>query len=55
MTEAKEQLFERPQLELRMCPTCSRFAPLSQTFFDTRKNQIVRIYECQCGEKFPRC
>jgi hypothetical protein len=44
------QLLEQPQLELRQCPSCLRFAPLSHT--DIRKNQIVRIYECQCGTQF---
>ena len=50
--EDKEQLLERPQLELRMCPKCLRFAAMSHTLFDIHKNQIVRIYKCQCGEQF---
>jgi hypothetical protein len=45
--EDKEQLLERSLLELRVCPKCHRFAPLSHTLFDT-----VRVYECQCGEQF---
>jgi hypothetical protein len=48
----KEQLLEQPLLELRMCPKCFRFASLSHTQVDTRKNQFVRVYECQCGEQF---
>ena len=50
MAESSEQLLEPPLLELRMCPSCLRFAPLSHT--DIRKNQIVRVYECQCGRQF---
>jgi hypothetical protein len=50
--EDKEQLLEQPLLELRSCPKCLRFAPLSHTQVDTRKNRIVHIYECQCGEQF---
>ena len=50
--EDKEQLLERAQLELRVCPKCHRFAPLSHTFFDNRKNHGVRVYKCQCGEQF---
>jgi hypothetical protein len=41
--EIVEQLLERPLLELRRCPKCGRFAPLS----DTSEN-----YECLCGERF---
>jgi hypothetical protein len=48
--EDKEQLLERPQLELRMCPKCLRFAAMSHT--DIHKNHIVRVYICQCGEQF---
>ena len=48
----KEQLLEQPLLELRMCPKCLRFAAMSHTLFDIHKNQIVRIYKCQCGEQF---
>jgi hypothetical protein len=50
MAVSNEQLLEQPQLELRMCPSCLRFAPLSHT--DIGKNQIVRVYECQCGRQF---
>jgi hypothetical protein len=50
--EDKEQLLELPLLELRSCPKCLRLAALSHTLFDTRKNQIIRVYECQCGEQF---
>jgi hypothetical protein len=50
MAASHEQLLERPQLELRLCPSCLRFAPFSHN--DVRKNQIVRIYECQCGRQF---
>jgi hypothetical protein len=52
MTETNKQLLEQPQLQLRMCPSCFRFAAFSYTFFDVRENQTVRIYECRCGEKF---
>jgi hypothetical protein len=31
MAVSNEQLLEQPQLELRMCPSCLRFAPLSHT------------------------
>jgi hypothetical protein len=50
--EDKEQFLEQPLLELRMCPKCLKFAALSDTQVNNRKNQIVRVYECQCGEKF---
>jgi len=50
MAVSNEQLLEQPQLELRQCPSCLRFAPLSHT--EIRINQIVRIYECQCGRQF---
>ena len=50
MAVSNEQLSKRPQLELRTCRSCLRFAPLSHT--DIRKNQIVRIYECLCGRQF---
>jgi hypothetical protein len=50
MAVSSEQLLEPPLLELRMCPSCLRFAPLSHT--DIRKNQIIRIYECPCGRQF---
>jgi hypothetical protein len=50
MAVSNEQLLEQTQLELRQCPSCLRFAPLSHT--DIRKNQIVRIYECPCGRQF---
>ena len=50
MVVSNEQLLERPLLELRTCPSCLRFASFSHT--DIRKNQIVRIYECQCGRQF---
>jgi hypothetical protein len=49
--EEKELLLERPLL-LRKCPKCLRLALLSHAMFDTRKKQIVRVYECQCGEQF---
>jgi hypothetical protein len=50
MTDSIESVLERTQLELRTCPSCLRFAPLSHT--DIRKNQMVRIYECRCGKQF---
>jgi len=37
-------------LELRMCPSCLRYARFSHT--DIRKNQIVRIYGCLCGRQY---
>jgi hypothetical protein len=49
--EDKQQLLQRPLL-LRTCPKCLRLALLSLAMSDTRKNQIVRVYECQCGEQF---
>jgi hypothetical protein len=49
--EDKEQLLE-PLLLLRTCPKCFRLALLSHTHVDTPKNQIVCVYECQCGEQF---
>jgi hypothetical protein len=50
MAASNEQLLEQAQLELRMCPSCLRFACLSHT--DVHKNQVVRIYECRCGRQF---
>jgi hypothetical protein len=50
MAVSNERLLEPPVLELRMCPSCLRFAPLTHT--DIRKNQIVRTYECLCGRQF---
>jgi hypothetical protein len=47
MAVASEQLLEPPLLELRMCPACLRFVPLSHT--DIRKNQIVRIFTNACA------
>jgi len=51
MAASNEQLLEQPQLELRTCPSCLRFATFSH--IEIRKNQIVRIYECLCGRQFP--
>ena len=39
-------------LELHCCPNCFRFASLSQTYVDENRSEIIRIYECQCGERF---
>jgi hypothetical protein len=50
MTDSIERVLERPQLELRTCPSCRCFVPLSHT--DIRKNQLVRIYVCRCGKQF---
>jgi len=50
MAVSNKQLCEPPLLELRMCPSCLRYARLSHN--DIRKNQIVRIYECLCGRQF---
>jgi len=50
MAVSNKQLFEPPLLDLRMCPSCLRYARLSHN--DLRKNRIVRIYECLCGRQF---
>jgi hypothetical protein len=50
MAVSNKRLFEPPLLELRMCPSCLRYARLSHS--DIRKNQLVRIYECLCGRRF---
>jgi hypothetical protein len=52
MAVSNEQLLGLPQLELRQCPSCLRFAPLSHT--EIHKNRIVRIYECRCGRQFSK-
>ena len=48
--EDKEQMSERPQLELRRCSRCLRFVAMSH--INIHKNYIVRVYICQCGEQF---
>jgi len=50
MTDSIESALERPQLEFQTCPSCGCFARLSH--MDIRKNRLVRMYECRCGNQF---
>jgi hypothetical protein len=50
--EHQEEL-PKPQTQdvRRRCPTCAAFPRLTQRFLDPRAGKIVRLYECQCGER----
>ena len=50
MTEDKEGL-PKPQDTKRPCPTCGTFPRLLHSMLDVRRKEIVRLYQCQCGER----
>jgi hypothetical protein len=44
-------LTQLPQEHLPRCPTCAAFPRLTLSMLDPRRGKIVRLYQCQCGER----
>jgi hypothetical protein len=33
-----------------VCPKCKAYFQFTKTFFDVRRNLIVRLFRCECGQ-----
>jgi hypothetical protein len=42
---------QRMQGTQRRCPVCGAFPRVAQTMLDSRKGKVVRLFQCEYGER----
>jgi hypothetical protein len=53
VTEEKEAKLPKQQTQDHgpRCPTCAAFPRLTNSMLDVRRDKMVRLFTCSCGER----